>query len=117
MDLAPKTATVLRNGQELTVPIEEIRVGDRIRVRPGERIGADGSVVEGTSAVDESALTGESIPVEKGPGDTVISASINKSGSFVFEATRVGRGHDPDPDHSFGGRCFRYQSPYCPPGR
>lgn len=65
-------------------------MGDRIRVRPGERIGADGSVVEGTSAVDESALTGESIPVEKGPGDTVISASINKSGSFVFEATRVG---------------------------
>ena len=90
MDLAPKTANVIRNGQEQTVGIEEVRTGDRIRVRPGESIPVDGTILEGASAVDESALTGESIPVDKSPGDTVIAATINKSGSFVFEATRVG---------------------------
>ena len=90
MDLAPKTASVLRDGVETEVPVEEVRVGDRIVVRPGQSIPVDGVVVEGSSAVDESALTGESIPVDKGPGDKVAAASLNKSGSFIFEASRVG---------------------------
>ena len=90
MDLAPKTATVLRDGAEVEVPVEDVAVGDLILVRPGGRIPVDGVVVEGSSAVDESALTGESLPVEKGPGDTVAAASINKSGFFTFRATRVG---------------------------
>ena len=90
MDLAPKTATVLRDGAEVEVPVEEVAVGDLIRVRPGASIPVDGVVTEGSSAVDESALTGESIPVEKGPGDKVAAAAINKSGSFTFRATRVG---------------------------
>ncbi len=90
MDLAPKTATVLREGVETEVPVEEVAVGDLILVRPGGSIPVDGVVTEGVSAVDESALTGESLPVEKGPGDRVVSASINKSGSFTFRATRVG---------------------------
>ena len=90
MDLAPKTASVLRDGVETEVPVEEVRVGERIVVRPGQSIPVDGVVVEGSSAVDESALTGESIPVDKGPGDKVAAASLNKSGSFVFEASRVG---------------------------
>ncbi len=90
VDLAPKTANVLRDGVEVSVPVEEVLLGDRIRVRPGERIGVDGVIVEGASSVDESALTGESIPADKSVGDPVIAASINKSGSFVFEATRVG---------------------------
>ena len=91
MDLAPKTARVLREGGELEIPVEEVRVGDRIVVRPGQAIPVDGTVTEGASAVDESALTGESLPVDKGPGDKVAAASINKSGSFVFEDTRVGQ--------------------------
>ncbi len=91
MDLAPKTARVLREGDEMEIPVEEVLVGDRIVVRPGQAIPVDGTVVEGASAVDESALTGESLPVDKGPGDKVAAASINKSGSFVFEATRVGQ--------------------------
>ncbi len=90
MDLAPKTAVVLRDGAETEVPVEEVRVGDRVVVRPGQSIPVDGVVAEGHSAVDESALTGESLPVDKGPGDKVASASINKSGSFIFEASRVG---------------------------
>ena len=90
MDLAPKTASVLRDGVEVEIPVEEVRVGDRIVVRPGQSIPVDGVIVEGTSAVDESALTGESLPVDKGPGDKVAAASINKSGSFTFEALRVG---------------------------
>ncbi|MCI8420153.1 MAG: heavy metal translocating P-type ATPase [Oscillospiraceae bacterium] len=90
MDLAPKTASVLRDGQEVEIPVEEVRVGDRIVVRPGQSIPVDGVIVEGASAVDESALTGESIPVDKGAGDKVAAASINKSGSFTFEALRVG---------------------------
>ena len=90
MDLAPKTANVLRDGAEVEVPVEEVRVGDKIAVRPGQAIPVDGVIVEGASAVDESALTGESLPVDKTVGDKVASASINKSGAFVFEALRVG---------------------------
>ena len=90
MDLAPKTATVVRNGTEVEIPVEEVAVGDLIRVRPGQSIPVDGEIVEGTSSIDESALTGESLPVDKAPGDKVAAASINKSGSFTFRATRVG---------------------------
>ena len=91
MDLAPKTASVLRDGGEVEIPVEEVRVGDKIVVRPGQSIPVDGVIVEGASAVDESALTGESLPVDKGVGDKVAAASINKSGSFTFEALRVGQ--------------------------
>ena len=90
MDLAPKTATVLRGGQEAVIPVEEVAVGDLIVVRPGQAIPVDGEIVEGSSSIDESALTGESIPVDKGPGDKVAAAAINKSGAFTFKATRVG---------------------------
>ena len=90
MDLAPKTAMVLRGGVEVELPVEDVVVGDLIVVRPGGRIPVDGEVTEGHSSVDESALTGESLPVEKSPGDKVAAASINKSGSFTFKALRVG---------------------------
>lgn len=90
MDLAPKTATALRDGQELEIPVEEVRSGDILIVKSGESVPVDGIVTEGNSAVDESALTGESIPVEKQPGDTVIGATINKSGYFKMQATKVG---------------------------
>ncbi|MGN0986086.1 MAG: heavy metal translocating P-type ATPase [Candidatus Enterenecus sp.] len=90
MDLTPKTAAVLRDGVETEVPVEQVRVGDLLLVRPGASVPVDGVVAEGTSSVDESALTGESIPVDKAPGDTVISASINKSGVLTVRATRVG---------------------------
>ena len=90
MDLAPKTATVLRDGVETEIPVEDVQVGDRVLVRPGQSIPVDGVIVEGQSAVDESALTGESLPVDKGPGDKVAAASINTSGFFTFEASRVG---------------------------
>ncbi len=91
MGLQPRTARVLRNAVETDIPIEEVRIGDRILVRPGEKIPVDGVVVEGTSAVDESMLTGESLPVEKRRGDEVFGATLNKTGSFVFEATKVGK--------------------------
>ncbi len=90
IDLAPKTATVLRDGREMDIPVEDVVVGDLIVVRPGQSIPVDGEVVEGFSAVDESALTGESLPVEKAPGDRVLSASMNKSGSFTMKALKVG---------------------------
>ena len=90
MDLAPKTATVLRDGAEAEIPVEEVRVGDRVAVRPGQSIPVDGVIVEGSSAVDESALTGESIPVEKTVDDRVIAATVNKNGSIKFRASRVG---------------------------
>ncbi len=91
IDLAPKTATVVSaDGSEAEVAVESIQLGQTVLVRPGEAVPVDGVVLEGSSAVDESALTGESIPVEKGPGDTVSAATVNRTGSFTFRATRVG---------------------------
>ncbi|MEW6208501.1 MAG: heavy metal translocating P-type ATPase [Acidobacteriota bacterium] len=91
MGLQPRTARVVRNGKETDVPVEEVIVGDTVIVRPGEKIPVDGRITRGTSAVDESMLTGESLPVEKKPDDEVFSATINKTGSFQFIATKVGR--------------------------
>ena len=90
MKLAPKTATLLRNGQEVKVPIEQVQTGDIFVVRPGENIPVDGVVEEGSSAVNESALTGESIPVDKAAGDSVSAATLNQSGFLRCRATRVG---------------------------
>ena len=90
MGLQAKTARVIRDGQTLDVPIDEVREGETILVRPGEKIPVDGVIIKGLSAVDESMLTGESLPVEKREGDTVIGATINKTGSFEFTATKVG---------------------------
>lgn len=90
IDLSPKTAVVIRNGKETEIPVEEIVVGDIIVVKPGGRIPVDGVIFEGSTAVDQSALTGESIPLEKATGDNVMSASINKTGFFKMKATRVG---------------------------
>ena len=90
MDLAPKKARVLKNNQEVEVLVEDLKKGDLILVRPGESIAVDGIIKEGSSLVDEAAITGESMPVNKNVGDEVISATINKLGSFVFEATKVG---------------------------
>jgi len=91
MGLQAKTATVIRDGEEREVPVEDVRIGDIVLVRPGEKVPVDGVVTEGFSAVDESMLTGESLPVEKRPGDRVIGATINKTGSFRFRATQVGK--------------------------
>jgi len=91
MGLQARTARLLQDGQEVDVPTEAVRSGDVVLVRPGEKVAVDGAVLEGRSAVDESMVTGESMPVEKGPGDQVIGATINKAGSFKFRATRVGR--------------------------
>ena len=90
MQLAPKTANLIRDGQEVTVPIDSVRKGDIFVVRPGENVPVDGLIIEGSSALNESALTGESIPVDKGPGDEVSSATLNQSGFLRCEATRVG---------------------------
>src|SRR5262249_20364753 len=89
--LAPKTARVIRDGREQDVPVEEVLVGDVVRVRPGEKIPVDGIVVDGVSTVDESMLTGESAPVEVAPGGQVIGATINGTGTFLFRATAVGQ--------------------------
>ena len=90
VSLAPRTARVLRAGNEVDVPTAEVEVGDLIRIRPGERLPVDGTVLEGASALDESMLTGESVPVDKAPGDAVAAGTVNRTGSFVFRATRVG---------------------------
>ena len=90
MDLAPKMATVIEDGEEVVKNIEDVRVGDILLVRPGESVAVDGKVIEGASSLDESAVTGESIPVQKSVGDRVISASINTTGSFKFQAEKVG---------------------------
>jgi len=89
--LNPKTALVIRDGEEKEIAIEDVQVGDLILVRPGERVPVDGIIREGYSSIDESTITGESVPMEKKAGDEVIGASINKTGSFKFEATRVGK--------------------------
>lgn len=91
MSLRSKNARVIRDGQEIEVPIDDVKVGDLVIVRPGEKIAVDGVIVEGRSAVDESMLTGESLPVEKSPGQPVIGATINKLGLLKFEATKVGK--------------------------
>jgi len=91
MGLQAKTARIIRDGEETDIPAEEVRIGDLVVVRPGEKVPVDGVVREGASAVDESMLTGESIPVEKGPGDPVIGATLNKTGTFRFAATKVGK--------------------------
>lgn len=91
MGLQPKTARIIKNGREEDVPVEDVEIGDVVVVRPGEKIPVDGMVREGYSSVDESMVSGESIPVEKKAGDAVIGATMNKTGSFRFEATKVGR--------------------------
>lgn len=89
--LQARDARIIRNGQEMEVPIQAVQIGDVVIVRPGEKIPVDGEVVEGVSTIDESMVTGESVPVKKHPGDEVIGATINKTGSFRFRATRVGK--------------------------
>ncbi|WP_066426669.1 heavy metal translocating P-type ATPase [Anabaena sp. 4-3] len=89
--LQAKTARLIRNGQEVDVPIAQVQIGDVVLVRPGEKIPVDGEVINGTSTVDEAMVTGESLPVKKQPGDEVIGATMNKTGSFQFRATRVGK--------------------------
>ena len=91
MGLQPKTARVVRDGEEVDIPIEKLEIGDIVVVRPGERVPVDGIIVEGQSSIDESMLTGESIPVDKTVGDEVIGATINKFGSFKFRATKIGK--------------------------
>lgn len=91
LGLQAKTARVIRDGQEMDLPVEEVLVGDVIQVRPGEKVPVDGLIVEGSSAVDESMLTGESLPVSKKSGDEVIGATLNKTGAFKFRATKIGK--------------------------
>jgi len=91
LGLQAKTARVLRDGKEVDLPVEEVLVGDVVQVRPGEKVPVDGVIVEGSSSVDESMLTGESLPVSKKKGDEVIGATINKTGAFKFRATKVGK--------------------------
>ncbi len=91
LGLQARSARIVRGGHEIDVPLEDVRVGDLVRVRPGERVPVDGRVVEGNSAVDESMLTGEPLPVEKKPGDELIGGTMNRNGSLLFRAVRVGR--------------------------
>ena len=91
MGLQPKTARVERNGIEQDIPVAEVLVGDLVLVRPGEKVPVDGQVVEGASSVDESMLTGEPLAVQKKSGDTVIGATLNKTGSFRMRATKIGK--------------------------
>jgi Cu+-exporting ATPase len=90
LDLSPKNARILRDGTEQDIPLDQVKPGDRLRVRPGEKIPVDGVVLEGTSSVDESMITGESMPVSKEPGSRVIGATVNATGSFIMRAQHVG---------------------------
>src|SRR5439155_17930309 len=92
LELAPKTARrVGADGAETDVPLEHVRVGDRLRIRPGERVPVDGRVLEGESAIDESMLSGEPMPVDKHPGDRVLGATVNTTGTLIIEAEKIGR--------------------------
>lgn len=90
LHLQAKTARIIRNGEEIDIPIDQVKVGDNIRVRPGEKIPVDGKIISGTSSIDESMVTGESIPIDKKAGDLVIGSTINKAGTFLFIAMKVG---------------------------
>src|SRR5439155_18856223 len=90
LDLAPRTARVLRDGAEVDIPLDQVKTGDRLRVRPGEKVPVDGVVVEGLSSIDESMITGGSLPIEKSADSRVIGATVNSSGSFIMRAERVG---------------------------
>ena len=89
--LQAKTARIIRDGKEVDIPVEEVVLEDVVIVRPGEKVPVDGVIVEGSSSIDESMITGESIPVEKHTGDEIIGATINKTGSFKFKAIKVGK--------------------------
>ena len=102
MDIQPPTARVVRDGAEVDVPVEEVRVGDRIVVRPGEKIAVDGTVVDGESAVDEAMLTGESMPVDKKPGDQVFGGTLNLSGAIRFRGAARGARHGAPADDRAG---------------
>ena len=91
LELQAKTARVIRDGKELDIPVEQVQVGDSVLVRPGEKVPVDGVILSGESALDESVVTGESVPTDKRPGDGVIGASLNKTGAFTFRATKVGK--------------------------
>ncbi len=91
LSLQPQTARVLKDGSEVQVSVEDVQVGDRVVIRPGDKVPVDGVVIEGASSVDESLLTGESLPVDKAPGDQVVGGTLNRTGYLVFQATRVGK--------------------------
>ena len=91
MGLQPKTARILKNNEEIIIPIEDLKINDKIIIKPGEKIPVDGIIVEGTSSIDESMITGESIPIEKSVNNIVIGGTINKHGSFIFKATKIGK--------------------------
>ena len=91
LDLQAKTARVVRDGNYVEIPLAQVRLGDQVVVRPGERVPVDGDILAGRSTVDESMFTGEALPVEKGVGDSVIGATLNRTGTFTFRATRVGQ--------------------------
>ena len=90
MGLAPKTALIVKDGKEIEIPIEDVEIGDIILVKPGEKIPVDGEVIEGNTAIDESMLTGESMPVDKKAGDKVYAESINTNGMIYYKATKIG---------------------------
>ena len=90
MALAPKNATIIKDNKEIIIPIEEVKIDDIVLVKPGEKLPVDGEIIDGSTAIDESMLTGESLPVEKHIGDTVVAGSINKHGVIKYKATKVG---------------------------
>ena len=113
MDLSPKSASVEREGTVQRIPVEELEKGDIVIIKAGESIPCDGVVVFGSASVDQSAITGESIPVEKSTGDKVISATINKSGFVKIKATRVGERDHPFGNNPAGGGGFLIKGAYC----